>query len=94
MARQADRAGPLAELQSAICGNPDDLQARFGYAKALYAAGQAEAAIEELLDIFRRDREWNDRAAKAQLFTIFDALKPLDPLVQTARRRLSSMIFA
>lgn len=94
LARQADEAGPLAELQSAVAANPDDLQARFDYAKALYAAGQAEAAIEELLDLFRRDREWNDGAAKAQLFTIFDALKPTDPLVQTGRRRLSSMIFA
>lgn len=94
LARQADEAGPLAELQSAVAANPDDLQARFDYANALYAAGQAEAAIEELLDLFRRDREWNDGAAKAQLFTIFDALKPTDPLVQKGRRRLSSMIFA
>jgi putative thioredoxin len=94
LARQADEAGPLAELQSAVAANPDDLQARFDYAKALYAAGQAEAAIEELLDLFRLDREWNDGAAKAQLFTIFDALKPTDPLVQKGRRRLSSMIFA
>ncbi len=94
LARQADEAGPLAELQSVVAANPDDLQARFDYAKALYAAGQAEAAIEELLDLFRRDREWNDGAAKAQLFTIFDALKPTDPLVQKGRRRLSSMIFA
>jgi len=94
LARQADEAGPLAELQSAVAAKPDDLQARFDYAKALYAAGQAEAAIEELLDLFRRDREWNDSAAKAQLFTIFDALKPTDPLVQKGRRRLSSMIFA
>ena len=94
LARQADEVGPLAELQSAVAANPDDLQARFDYAKALYAAGQVEAAIEELLDLFRRDREWNDGAAKAQLFTIFDALKPTDPLVQKGRRRLSSMIFA
>ena len=94
LARQADETGPLAELHSAVAANPDDLQARFDYAKALYAAGQAEAAIEELLDLFRRDREWNDGAAKAQLFTIFDALKPTDPLVQKGRRRLSSMIFA
>jgi putative thioredoxin len=94
LARQADEVGPLAELQSAVAANPDDLQARFDYAKALYAAGQAEAAIEELLDLFRRDREWNDGAAKAQLFTIFDALNPTDPLVQKGRRRLSSMIFA
>jgi putative thioredoxin len=45
-------------------------------------------------NLFRRDREWNDSAAKTQLFTIFDALKPTDPIVQKGRRRLSSMIFA
>ena len=48
----------------------------------------------ELLELFRRDREWNDGAAKAQLFTIFEALKPNDPVVLNGRRKLSSMIFA
>jgi putative thioredoxin len=47
-----------------------------------------------LLDLFRLDREWNDSAAKAQLMTIFEALKPTDPIVLKGRRRLSSMIFA
>ena len=50
--------------------------------------------MKELLELFRRDREWNDGAAKAQLFTIFDALKPNDPIVLHGRRKLSSMIFA
>ena len=45
-------------------------------------------------ELFRRDREWNDGAAKAQLFTIFEALKPNDPVVLNGRRKLSSMIFA
>ena len=59
-----------------------------------FAAGDNEAAIEELLELFRRDREWNDDAAKQQLFKIFDALGPKDPLALSGRRRLSSMIFA
>ncbi|MDG1424646.1 MAG: tetratricopeptide repeat protein, partial [Paracoccaceae bacterium] len=67
---------------------------RLDYAQALYAGGQAEAAVDELLDLFGRDKEWNDGAAKAQLFTIFDALKPNDPIVLNGRRKLSSMIFA
>ena len=74
--------------------NPDDHQARFDLAQALHAAGEAEAAVQELLELFRRDREWNDGAAKAQLFTIFEALKPNDPVVLNGRRKLSSMIFA
>jgi len=53
-----------------------------------------EAAVDQLLELFRRDREWNDGAARAQLFIIFEALKPQDPIVLKGRRRLSSMIFA
>ena len=50
--------------------------------------------MNELLDLFRRDREWNDGAAKAQLFEIFNALKATDPIALNGRRKLSSMIFA
>ena len=49
---------------------------------------------QQVLELFRRDREWNDAAAKQQLFTIFEALKPNDPIVLNGRRKLSSMIFA
>ena len=94
LARQAADAGPLAELQTAVDANPDDHQARYEYAQALHAAGNIEEAVDQLLELFRRDREWNDGAAKSQLFTIFDALKPQDPVVLKGRRKLSSMIFA
>ena len=94
LARQAADAGPLAELHAAVEANADDHQARFDYAQALHAAGNAEDAVEQLLELFRRDREWNDAAAKTQLFTIFDALTATDPIAQKGRRRLSSMIFA
>ncbi len=94
LAKQAADAGPVAELRTAVEANPDDHQSRLDLAQALYAAGDAEAAVSELLEAFRRDREWNDGAAKAQLFTIFEALKPNDPVVLNGRRKLSSMIFA
>lgn len=94
LARQAENAGPVAELTAAVEANPDDHQARFDLAQALQAADDAEGAVTQLLELFRRDREWNDGAAKAQLFTIFDALKPEDPVVLNGRRKLSSMIFA
>ncbi|OWU80958.1 thioredoxin [Phaeobacter sp. 22II1-1F12B] len=94
LARQAEGAGPVAELQSAVDANPDDLQARFDLALALSANGKQGEAVDQLLELFRRDREWNDSAAKTQLFTIFDALKPNDPIVLNGRRKLSSMIFA
>jgi putative thioredoxin len=94
LARQAANAGPVDELRARVAEAPDDLQARFDLAQALHAAGDVEAAVEELLDLFRRDRDWNEGAAKTQLFTIFDAMKPGDPVAQKGRRKLSSMIFA
>lgn len=94
LARQAENAGPVADLTAAVEAEPDNLQARFDLALALHAAGQVQEAVDQLLEIFRRDREWNDGAAKTQLFTIFDALKPNDPVVLNGRRKLSSMIFA
>ncbi len=94
LARQAADAGPLAELTAAVEAEPDNHQARFDLALALHANGQVEEAVDQLLELFKRDREWNDGAAKTQLFTIFDALKPNDPVVLNGRRKLSSMIFA
>jgi putative thioredoxin len=94
LARQAANAGPEAELRAAVEADPSNHQARFDLAIALNASGKVDEAVDQLLDLFRRDREWNDGAAKAQLFTIFEALKPQDPIVLKGRRRLSSMIFS
>ncbi len=94
LARQAADAGPVAELRAQVEADPNDLDARYDLAQALYAGGDAAGAVEELLALFGKDREWKDGAAKAQLFTIFEALKPNDPVVLNGRRRLSSMIFA
>ncbi|MES0862394.1 thioredoxin [Ruegeria sp. SCPT10] len=94
LAKQAADAGPVAELMATVEAEPDNHQARFDLAQALHANGDVEDAVAQLLELFRRDREWNDGAAKAQLFTIFDALKPNDPIVLNGRRKLSSMIFA
>jgi len=94
LARQAANAGPVDELRARLAADPADHLARFDLAQALHARGDVAEAIDELLELFRRDRDWNEGAAKAQLFTIFDALPGKDPLVQKGRRRLSSMIFA
>jgi len=94
LAKQAADAGPVAELRAAVEADEGNYQARFDLAVALNASGDNEGAVEQLLEIFRRDREWNDGAAKTQLFTIFDALKPTDPVVLNGRRKLSSLIFA
>ncbi|MCE8007199.1 thioredoxin [Aestuariivita sp.] len=94
LARQAQNIGPVAELQAQVDADPANHQARYDLAQALYSEGDGQAAVDHLLEIFRQDREWNDGAAKAQLFTIFEALKPNDPVALNGRRKLSSMIFA
>jgi putative thioredoxin len=94
LARQAADAGPVPELTAAVEADAADHQARFDLARALLAHGDAEGAVNHLLEVFRQDREWNEGAAKTQLFTIFDALKANDPVVLNGRRKLSSMIFA
>lgn len=93
LALAAKEAGPLTELKEAVEANPADHQARFDLATALIAENDTQGAIDQLLELFRLDREWNDGAAKAQLFKIFDSLKPEDPMVLAGRRKLSSMIF-
>lgn len=94
LAREAANAGPVAELQASVESDPDNHQARLDLAIALHANGQVEESVTELLELFRRDREWNDGAAKTQLFMIFDAREAKDPIVLNGRRKLSSMIFA
>jgi putative thioredoxin len=94
LARQAANAGPEQELRAALAKDPTNRQAMFDLATALHAAGDVQGAVDLLLDLFKLDREWNEGAAKAQLITIFGALKPQDPIALAGRRRLSSMIFA
>lgn len=93
LAAQGQGSGELQELEDKLAANADDHQVRFDLAVAQFAGAQEEAAVENLLELFRRDREWNDEAAKTQLFKIFDSLGPEHELAKTGRRRLSSMIF-
>ena len=94
LAIQAQGAGETDELRARVAANPDDPETRMELATALLGANDPEGAIDELLELFRRDREWNDAAAKTQLFKIFDSLGEKDPIALKGRRRLSSMIFA
>jgi putative thioredoxin len=94
LARQAANAGPVDQLRRRLAEDPDDRQARFDLAGALHARGDVAGAIDELLELYRRDREWNDGAAKKQLLTVFDSLKPNDPLVLKGRRRLGALMLA
>ena len=83
-----------AALYQRLEANPKDHAARFELASALNAAGQAEAAADQLLEGVRLDRNWNDQAARKQLLKLFDAWGPTDPLTVDTRRRLSSILFS
>ncbi len=94
IAGMASDAGETGDLKAKLEANPDDHQARFDLAMAELAANDSAAAVDTLLDLFKRDAEWNEGAAKEQLFKIFDALGAKDPIAQAGRRKLSSIIFA
>ncbi len=91
---QAGDAGAIPQLMEKVAANHSDHQARFDLAMALHGAGKRQAAADELLEIIRRDRKWNDEGARKQLVTFFEAWGPTDPLTIETRRRLSSLLFA
>lgn len=91
---QTADTGEADELKAAVDASPDDHQARYDYALALYGGGQTEAAIEELVEIFKRNRTWNDDAAKTQLLKIFEALGHADPITVEGRRKMSAVLFS
>ena len=93
LAEQASNVGELAPLEQAIAANPDDHQARFDLAVALSAKGDREGAADQLLEIIRRDRKWNDEAARKQLLQLFEAWGLMDPATVAARRKLSAIWF-
>jgi putative thioredoxin len=84
----------LGALKADIESDPANLQARFDLAMALNSKGDREGALDQLLDIIRRDRTWNEQAARKQLVEFFDAWGPADPLSVKGRQRLSSILFA
>ena len=95
LAEQGARAMASAgKLRARLAQDPDDHEARLELATALFGSGEREAAIDELLTLFRRDRQWNDQAARKQLVKFFEAMGGTDPLTLSGRRRLSSLMFS
>tara|TARA_B100000780_G_scaffold181678_1_gene127458 strand:+ start:1173 stop:2078 length:906 start_codon:yes stop_codon:yes gene_type:complete len=94
LSQQAAELGETSDLRSLLENNEDNHQARYDLALALFTAGDSKEAIQELLTIFRKDREWNEDAARKQLFKFFDSLGGEDPITLTGRRQLASMLFA
>jgi putative thioredoxin len=95
LAEEGQRAmGSAGKLRARLDQDPDDHEARFELATALFGAGEREAAIDELLTLFKRDRNWDEQAARRQLVKFFEAMGPTDPLTLSARRRLSALMFS
>ena len=91
---QAAQAGDAGPLLAKLAADPNDHQARYDLALARDAQGDREGAIGELLEIIRRDRKWNEDAARKHLVTLFDAMGPADPRTVAARRKLSAILFS
>ena len=94
LAEQAGSVGDLGALEAAISANPKDHQARFDLALGLNGLGKREEAADQLLEIFRRERTWNEDAARKQLLQFFEAWGVMDPASLYARRRLSSLLYS
>lgn len=94
LAEQAASLGDLGALQRQVEEDPADHQARFDLAVGLSARGRQEDAVNHLIEIVRRDRGWNDDAARKQLLQLFEAWGPMDPMTIRGRRKLSSLMFS
>jgi putative thioredoxin len=94
LARKAPKADQQGELEKKLAANPGDPQARYDLAVALAARGQKSEAVEHLLELVRRDRKWNDEAARKQLVQFFEAWGFKDPAAIDGRKKLSSLLFS
>jgi putative thioredoxin len=94
LAQQSQSVGPVSELEQKLAGNPADHQTRFDLALALNAAGKRAEAADQLLEIVKRDRKWNEDGARKQLVQLFEAWGPTDEATVGGRKRLSSILFS
>ena len=94
LALAAAAPSETAEFERRVAADPDDHEARLELAKALAGKGSLGAAVDHLLDLIGRDREWNDGAARAQLLTVFEAAGQTSDITRQGRRRLSSILFS
>jgi putative thioredoxin len=80
-------------LEKRLAADADDHEARFELAVAKMGAGDRDGAADELLEIIRRDREWNEGAARKRFLQLLEAQGLQDPWSSAQRRRLSALLF-
>ena len=83
----------LSQFEERIAANADDHEARIELAVALNAAGNRDGAVDALIEAIRRDRAWNEEAARKQLLKFFEAWGFEDPATKAGRRKLSTLLF-
>ncbi len=94
LAEASGGGGDIAALRAAAEAAPGDPEAQFALANGLLGSGGAEQAIDALLSIIERDRDWNEGAARQKLLTVFEALGHGHPATVRGRRRLSAILFS
>ena len=94
LAREAGETGDPRELEQRLARDEDDHEARYRLATSLFLRGQVAPAMEHLCKIVRKQRDWQDDAARKQMVKFFDALGPSHPQTLKGRRMLSSVIFS
>lgn len=94
LAEEAGDLGDPASLQARLQRDPDDHEARYQLATVTFLRGQAEAAMDHLVRIVKRDRTWREDLARKQLLKFFEALGPANPATVKGRRMLSAVLFS
>jgi putative thioredoxin len=93
LAEIAPADAETAEYERRIAADPDDHEARYELAAALMALGERDSAAEQLLESVRRDRAWNEGAARKRLIQFMEAVGLEDPWASAQRRKLSAILF-
>jgi putative thioredoxin len=82
-----------ADLRARIDGDANDVDAYYRLGRALAARGSYDEALDHLLETVRLDRKYEDDAGRKAMLEIFALLGDDDPLTQSYRRRLGSLLF-
>jgi putative thioredoxin len=93
IARAVANAPAVEELRRRLAADPDDLQARHQLGMHAATAGDYPAAMEQLLEVMKRDRHYGDDAGKRGLIALFDILGSDHPLVQQYRRKMAPLLY-
>ncbi len=94
LAEESGTLGDAGELQQKLDADENDHGARLDLATLLFLRGQTDEAVQHLLHVIKKDRDWQDQAARKQLIKFFNALGPTHPETVAGRRQLSAVLFS